>query len=156
MGWGQRVLKSASRKNSQLLSTWPCTIVRKRREGRMDGQTDGAREQGGYRGRGVGGQRLKLHHKSHPERKHWVTPPPPIHPLLSPLSPAAWPSPLLLPCISLPSLCFSEQSAPWTNQVYFILLLHVLQTPNSPISPHPLSSWSTTPSFLFPPSISLL
>lgn len=70
MGLGQRVLKSASRKNSQLLSTWPCTIVRKRREGRMDGRTDGAREQGGYRGRGVGGQRLKLHHKSHPERKH--------------------------------------------------------------------------------------
>lgn len=62
-----------------------------------EGGTDGAREQGGYRGRGVGGQRLKLHHKSHPERKHGVTPPPqPSTPLPSlPCGPALSSSPPL-------------------------------------------------------------
>lgn len=66
-------------------------------EGATDGRTDGAREQGGYRGRGVGGQRLKLHHKSHPERKHGVTPPPnPSTPLPSlPCGPALSSSPPL-------------------------------------------------------------
>lgn len=57
------------------------------------GRTDGVREGGGFCGRGVGGQRLKLHHKSHPERKHEVVPPPfSIH--LSPPLPL-WPGPLL-------------------------------------------------------------
>lgn len=76
---GQRVLKSVSWKNSQLLSTWPYTIVRKRRGG--DEWSDG-------RGGGVGGRRLKLHHKSHPERKHEMVPPPFFHLPLSPFGPA--------------------------------------------------------------------
>lgn len=118
-------------------------------EGGTIGRTDGARE----RGRGVGGQRLKLHHKSHPERKHEVNPPPSLfHPPL-PL----WPGPLLslLRPPPLP-LFLCTESAPWMDQVYFISLLHVLQTPNSPISPQPLLFSSTSPPFLFPTSTSLL
>lgn len=150
VGWGgerQRVLKSVSWKNSQLLSTWPYTIVRKRREGRVDGRMDGWSEGAGgggdEGGGGVGGQRLKLHHKSHPERKHEVVPPPfSIH--LSPLSPpVARPSPLSSPLF----LC--TESAPWMDQVYFILLLHVLQTPNSP------NFYSTPPLFIYLSSLSL-
>lgn len=113
---GQRVLKSASWKNSQLLSTWPYTIARMRREGRMDGRMEqGSWGAGECRGGGVGGQRLKLHHKSHPERKHEVTPPsPPFSIHLAPLSPAAGFSLLYF---SLPSLCFCVQRVPhgWTR-----------------------------------------
>lgn len=54
----------------------------------MDGWME--REKGGW-DRGVGGQRLKLHHKSHPERKHEVVPPS-FSIYLSP--PVARPSPL--------------------------------------------------------------
>lgn len=50
----------------------------------------------------MGGQRLKLHHKSHPERKHGMIPPPPSStPLPSlPCGPALS---SLLSCVSLPS-----------------------------------------------------
>lgn len=140
MGWGQRVLKSASRKNSQLLSTWPCTIVRKRREGRMDGRTDGAREQGGYRGRGVGGQRLKLHHKSHPERKHWVTPPPQsIH--SSPFSPLR-PGPLLFSSPASPSPPFVSANrvphGPTRCILYYSFMYFKRQTAQFLLTPSPL------------------
>lgn len=98
-----------------------------------------------------GGQRLKLHHKSHPERKHEVTPPP--FPSTS-LPPVARPSPAV--CLPPLPLFLCTESAPWMDQVYFILLLHVLQTPNSPISTQPLLFLSTSPPFLFPASTSLL
>lgn len=98
----------------------------------------------------MGGRCLKLHHKSHPERKHDVTPPP-FSNQPSPLSPL-WPSPILSP-VRLPPLplFLCTESAPWMDQVYFILLLHVLQKPNSPVSTQPLLSSSTSsPPLLFP------
>lgn len=96
-------------------------------EGRRNRRTDGARERGDVGAGVVGGQRLKLHHKSHPERKHEVTLPPPSSPSTSlPLRPGL----LLSPPLHLPpfSLFQCTESAPWMDQVYFILLLHVLQT----------------------------
>lgn len=122
-----------------------------------DGWSEGAE---GYWGGGVGGQRLKLHHKSHPERKHGVTPPPLPYTAIhsSPLSPLR-PSPLLSPPLCLPPLRLFlwTESAPRTGQVYFILLLHVLQTPNLPLSPDPLPPLLIChSSSLFPPSTSLL
>lgn len=90
----------------------------------MDGRMERGRG-GDVGGRDVGGQRLKLRHKSHPERKHEVNPPP--FPCTSlPLRPG----PLLSPPLRLPPfpLLRCTESAPWMDQVYFILLLHVLQT----------------------------
>lgn len=83
----------------------------------MTSWTDAARER-----KGGGGQRLKLHHKSHGERKHDVTPPPP--PFLPPFSIH---HPRLRPGSLLP-LLMCVQIAPWMDQVYFIVLLYVLQT----------------------------
>lgn len=77
--WG--VLKSGSGKNSQLLPTWPFTIVR-RKEGGANGWPKQSKLAARARG---GGQRLKLHHKSGPERKHNVTP-----------TPSLWPTSLFL------------------------------------------------------------
>lgn len=54
----------------------------------MDGRMERREEAGG----GVGGQRLKLHHKSHPERKREVVPPS-LPPSL-PLTPHPPPTPL--------------------------------------------------------------
>lgn len=112
----------------------------------MDGRME--RGRGGYKGGGVGGQRLKLHHKSNPERKHEVTPPRPFPSTSLPLRP----SPLLSPPLRLPPfpLFLCTESAPWMDQVYFILVLHVLQTPNSPISPQ------SPPLFIYLPFASLL
>lgn len=99
---------------------------------------------------GVGGQRLKLHHKSHPERKCEVVPPQPPSPPLPPSLPCC-PAPPLFSSSTAPSppFCFTL-SAPWMDQVYFILLLHVLQTPKPrPIfTPAPLLLFIC---LLFPP-----
>ncbi len=84
--------------------------------------------------------------------------PPPPFPSTSLPSLPLWPGPLLSPPLRLPPLPLfpCTESAPWMDQVYFILLLHVLQTPNSPISTQPLLFSSTSPPFLFPASTSLL
>lgn len=87
----------------------------------MDGRMERGRGRG-CRGGGVGGQRLKLHHKSHPERKHEMTPPPlSIH--LSPT--AARRSPLLL-YVSLPSLCFCVQRVPhgWARCILYYSFMY--------------------------------
>lgn len=133
-GGGADFMKSASWKNSQLLSTWPYTIVRKRRGG-----TDGVREQGDVGAGGVGGQRLKLHHKSHPERKHEVTPPPPfsIHPSL-PCGPACSSH---LPYVYHPSLCFCVQRVPhgWTRCIlYYSFMYFKRQTAQFLLNPSSL------------------
>lgn len=118
----KKVLKSGLWKNSQLLYTWSYTIVREWREGRTV-----ERMEWGSRGLcwGRGGV---LHHKSHPEGKHCMTPPPSsIQPSLLCVQnllslPLSLSSLLLLLSFSpLPfSLCI--ESALWMDQVYFILL----------------------------------
>lgn len=158
VGWGgerQRVLKSVSWKNSQLLSTWPYTIVRKRREGRvdrrMDGWSEGAEGGGGVKGAGVWevsvwSYTIKAILKGNTK---WSLPPFPSTSLPSlPL----WPGPLLSP-----PLCFCAQRVPhgWTRCIlYYSFMYFKRQT--APISIQPLLFSSTSPPFLFPASTSLL
>lgn len=107
----------------------------------MDGRME--RGRGRCRGGGVGGQRLKLHHKSHPERKHEVTPPPPfsIHPSL-PCGPSL--------SSLLPSHLFVSvyREYPIDGPGVFYITPSCTSNTNSPISPHPSS--------LHPPLTSVL
>lgn len=86
----------------------------------------------------MGGQRLKLHHKSHPERKHEVTPSPPFHPPLFPLSPCGPALSSLLLYVSLPSLCFCVQRVPhgWTRCIlYYSFMYFKRQTAQFRLNP---------------------
>lgn len=139
MGWGQRVLKSASRKNSQLLSTWLCTIVRKRREGRMDGRME--RGSRGDIGAGVWevsvwSYTIKAILKGNTE---WPLPPQSIH--SSPLSPLR-PGPLLFSSPASPSPPFVSANrvphGPTRCILYYSFMYFKRQTAQFLLTPSPL------------------
>lgn len=114
----------------------------------MDGRMERGRR-GGFWAGGVGGQRLKLHHKSHPERKHEVVPPPfSIH--LSPLSPpVARPSPLSSSTAPSPPFVSVYRECPMDGPGVFYI------TPSCTSNAKQTNFYSTPPLFIYLSVLSL-